>query len=453
MPTATAARRAIGIVRVSESKGREGDSFASPKDQRDRIEGACRRDNLRLVDVLDEIDVSGGTALEDRAGLRQAVEAVEAGEADVIVAAYFDRLVRSLRVQDEFVSRVEAAGGGVYALDVGQITNGSAGQWRSGTMLGAVAEYQRRTAAERSREAQQRAIDRGVPPWPNVSPGYIRTAKGEPWRIDPATAPIVLEAFERRDAGATVNEVRAFVRANGIELSYHGVNAMLKNRLYIGQIHFGDYRPNLNVPGLAIVPLDLWNRVHRMSIRRGRKPKSERLLARLGVLRCGSCGSRMVVGTSNNSSYWIYRCPPNGDCQRHMTIGAEIAERVVVDEVRRTLADAEGRASVESNTREAELALERAQANLEAGIRAFTGLEDEAAVRDRLAELREVRDQAQERLDHLGGHRRVVTVNAADDWDRLSLDARRALIRATVARAVVGPGRGADRIAVELFSE
>ncbi len=42
-----------------------------------------------------------------RDGLRTAVEAVEAGKADVIVAAYFDRLVRSLRVQDELVSRVE----------------------------------------------------------------------------------------------------------------------------------------------------------------------------------------------------------------------------------------------------------------------------------------------------------------------------------------------------------
>ena len=36
-------RRAIGIVRVSQTDGREGDSFASPGEQADRIRSACSR--------------------------------------------------------------------------------------------------------------------------------------------------------------------------------------------------------------------------------------------------------------------------------------------------------------------------------------------------------------------------------------------------------------------------
>ena len=43
-PTSTKQRRAIGIFRVSQVNGREGDSFASPAEQRDRIEAACERD-------------------------------------------------------------------------------------------------------------------------------------------------------------------------------------------------------------------------------------------------------------------------------------------------------------------------------------------------------------------------------------------------------------------------
>lgn len=108
-----ASRRAIGIVRVSRT--REGDGFASPAEQRERIEAACDRDGLELVDVIQELDVSGGTPLARRAGLRRAVEAVEAGEADVIVAAYFDRLMRSLSVQADVVQRVEKAGGAILA--------------------------------------------------------------------------------------------------------------------------------------------------------------------------------------------------------------------------------------------------------------------------------------------------------------------------------------------------
>src|SRR5436190_8629200 len=112
-------RQAVGIVRVSQIAGRDGDNLVSPSDQRRRIETACERDRLELVAVHEELDVSGGSPLERRAGMTAALETIESGEAQVLVAAYFDRLVRSLRIQDEIVSRVESAGGQVLAVDVG----------------------------------------------------------------------------------------------------------------------------------------------------------------------------------------------------------------------------------------------------------------------------------------------------------------------------------------------
>jgi len=158
---------------VSPVSGRAGESFASPDEQRQRIEAECKRDGLDLLDVIPEMDVSGGTPLEKREALRTVVERIEAGEAQVIVAAYFDRLCRSLRVQDELVSRVEKVGGQVLAVDVGQVRNGSAGQWLSGTLLGAVNEYQRRTTTERTAGAQAHAVARGAQPWARVALGYL----------------------------------------------------------------------------------------------------------------------------------------------------------------------------------------------------------------------------------------------------------------------------------------
>lgn len=55
-------RKAIGIVRVSQVGGREGESFASPAEQRERIRAACERDGLELIRTIDELDVSGGNA-------------------------------------------------------------------------------------------------------------------------------------------------------------------------------------------------------------------------------------------------------------------------------------------------------------------------------------------------------------------------------------------------------
>jgi hypothetical protein len=134
-----------------------------------------------------------------------------------------------------------------------------------------------------------------------------------------------------------------------------------------------------------------------------------------------------------------------------MAISAEIAERVVTERVREALADVHGHASAETNIRQAEQALEQAQGALDGALRAFDGF-DEPAAHQRLVELREVRDTAQAHLDRLGGARPVVTINGAADWERLNVAERRALIRGTVDRATVGPGRGADRLAVELLS-
>ena len=381
------------------------------------------------------------------------MEAVEAGQADVIVAAYFDRLVRSLRVQSEVVQRVERAGGSVLALDVGQVTEATAGQWLSGTMLGAVSEYQRRTSAERSADAQRRAVERGVVPWPNIPPGYRRGEDGVLVPYSPEV-PHAVEAFRLRVEGESVKAVRAYLIANGIERTWHGVQVMLKSRLYLGEIHFGKLvNTHAHKP---IIDPETFRRVQQMTVPRGRRASSDRLLARLGVLRCESCGARMIVGTQtqHGRSYPFYRCPPTGDCTRRVTISAELVESAISDRVRAALADIDGRASAEASAREAEVALEDAQQKLDAAIRTLDGF-DEPAARERLIELRQMRDHAQARVDELGGGApsKALTINAAADWDRLTSAEQRALIRATVERATVGSGRGLERLTVKLFTE
>jgi DNA invertase Pin-like site-specific DNA recombinase len=279
--------RAIGIVRVSQVGGREGERFASPDEQRDRIEAACEREGFQLVSVAEELDVSGGTPLAKRDGLRSAVEAIEAGDAQVLVAAYFDRLVRSLAVQGEVVSRVEAAGGSVLAVDVGAISAATAGQWLSGTVLGAMSEYVRRTARERSAGAQARAVARGVAPWDHVTLGYIRV--DGVFRVDPDAAPAVAEAFDLRVGGATIREVREFLAARGFALTYRRVQTLLSSRVVLGEIHFGEL-VNLEAHE-PIVDRDVWLAAQRVRVSRGPRLSGPRPTS---TPRCGrSRGWRM----------------------------------------------------------------------------------------------------------------------------------------------------------------
>jgi DNA invertase Pin-like site-specific DNA recombinase len=452
------ARRAVGIIRVSQVAGREGESFASPSEQRERVVAACEREGLELVDVHEELDVSGGATLDGRTGLGPAVAAVEAGDAGVIVAAYFDRFFRNLRVQDEVVQRVESAGGQVLAVDVGAVSHASAGQWLSSTMLGAVSEYHRRSIKERSAEGQARAVARGVCPWPDVPRGYLKGADGV-LVPDTETAPVIRRGFEIRASGGTIREVREHLAANGIVVSYSVTQRILRSPVYIGEIRFGALRnAEAHEP---IVDRELWNAVQRVKVPRGRQPKSERLLARLGVLRCGGCDGRMgatMRGDGHGGHVAAYACPNRqpGDCSLRANIKAEYAEGVVMDAVREALADAKGRASAERGAREAVDRAERAQADLDSAIRAFASVADEPAAVERLAELRRIRDEAVAEAEQLGGRDATRVIDMAEAAEVATGAEWRELIRAVVAQAVVGagtPGRQADRVAVELIGQ
>lgn len=440
-------RRAIGIVRVSQTKGREGESFHSPETQRGRIRGAAEQHGWELLDVVPELDVSGGKRLDERPRLLAAVEQIEAGRADVLATAYLDRLTRDPRVRDEVVERVEAAGGQVWTVDMGRQTNGTAAEQLTGTLASAVHRYVRRVNAERSAEAQQRAIARGVPPWAGAPLGYERGEDGR-LRPDADTAQLVADAFRLRADGATIERVREHLRDHGVERSYHGVQHLLCSRVVLGEIHFGGYEPNLSAHP-AIVDRETWQRAVRVRVPRGRRAKSDRLLARQEILRCGTCGSRMVVGTANHGTYPLYRCPPTGDCPRRVTVSANLVEGIVIDAVRAALADAEGRAQAEDSARQAVADLERAQSELDALIEILDPLEP--AARKRLVAATERRDEARAAVDRLGDSAGAVVVRGWDD--RLTLDERRALIRAVVERVDVAPGRGPDRVTVHLLGE
>jgi hypothetical protein len=136
-----------------------------------------------------------------------------------------------------------------------------------------------------------------------------------------------------------------------------------------------------------------------------------------------------------------------------VTIAAELAENVVVEAVQDALRGVEGRASIGEGIEAAAHELERAQDTLDAAIRAFASVMDEPAARERLAELRRERDEAQAHLEGLSAAQAPAVTVTAGDWDVLTMDERRALVRAVVASASVAPGRGPDRVTVQLVGE
>jgi hypothetical protein len=97
----------------------------------------------------------------------------------------------------------------------------------------------------------------------------------------PELAPVVREVFQRRDRGATIVELQAFLLERGIERSVAGVASMLRSRMYLGEIHFGElHNPSAHEP--IIEDRGLFERVQRRTVLRG--PGQVR--AAVGAARC-----------------------------------------------------------------------------------------------------------------------------------------------------------------------
>ncbi len=335
------------------------------------------------------------------------------------------------------------------------LTHKSADQWARSVLESFANEMPARYAREKVRAAHVEAIAAGIPCYAPV-PGYVKDETTGRFVKDNPLVPVVREAFRMRDRGKSINEIRRYLAERGIRRSYAGVESMLRSPTYLGLVVFGElaYRgkgvdpadatvePRRAHP--AIVNADLWHRVQDRKATRGRQAKSERLLARQGVLVCGTCGARMTA--TNNRGYAFYRCQHNAspDCTARATIAADRVEEFVVGKLRarRELQTLEGVASADLGEQLHQAARE-AKADLEAAVEAFEGVEGLGAAKRRIAELTE-RWRAAEREAEQHGHteQAAAAMRRLDDWERLPLEHRRAIIRATVERIVVAPVGG-----------
>jgi DNA invertase Pin-like site-specific DNA recombinase len=438
-------------------QSRSDDDSLSVQDQIAQMRDYCERNGYIVGAIYEERDVSGRRPLDKRHGLKQAVEDVESGRSQVILTAYFDRFVRSVATRAEVVQRVERAGGVVMTIDAGRTSNATAADKLSGTLLAAIAEFYADQTGEKLMSSKQRNIDRGVPPFPHITTAYERIESGDDkgkLRPHPVNAPLWLEAIEMRLNGASFTTITRHLNERGLAITHTGVVSTLESKLLIGEIHFGDFRPNLDAIDEPLIDRSTFRRLHAARSTRGRYGKSERLLARLDVLRCQTCDARMSVHTSSQRGgkrYAYYRCG-NPLCSRPAIISAPRVEDAVRDEAIRLSANVSGHATAADDLEAARVVLEAAESKLASTISLFadTGLAAEPASREVLTELSAKRDAAAETHRHLlalSTPELTLTTSAA--WDLLTYDERRRVISAVIARVVIAPGRGTDRVTIE----
>jgi DNA invertase Pin-like site-specific DNA recombinase len=139
---------AVGYARVSTEE--QENSGLGLEAQRRALREESERRGWSMLAIHE--DVASGKTRNGRRGLRAALDAVELGEADVLVAARIDRLSRSLRDLIELMDRSVQEGWALVTLDLRVDTTAPHGKAMA-RMAGVFAELERDLIAERTRVA------------------------------------------------------------------------------------------------------------------------------------------------------------------------------------------------------------------------------------------------------------------------------------------------------------
>lgn len=325
MITATAQKRAVGYLRVSDIK-QAGEHHSSLETQETRFREYCQRYSLTPIATFTDV---GTGRRDDRKEYRRMVDHAKLGGADVIVVQFLDRFGRNPKEILQRYWELEAHGVSVVATDE-DIKDELVLLVKAG-MAGA----ESRRISERVRANMSTAISKGVhvgrPPYglrpiKGVNGGEVEVR----WELDPEEAPVVREMYplaveENLGYKAIADRLSAkgYHAHGGRPFAAYTVQRILTNPAIKGTLIYGR-RPRKGNPRMdlveipdffpAILSAEEWERLQeRLSIRReaprGKTHSSEYLLS--GIARCGHCGGPMIgkVGAARKGKrYRNYYC-------------------------------------------------------------------------------------------------------------------------------------------------
>jgi site-specific DNA recombinase len=444
--------RLLGYVRVSRVAGREGESFISPAAQRERIEAHAKAAGHKVIDVLTDLDQSGGKY--ERPAFQEALARVERGEADGIIVARLNRFSRSVSDAARALERLEAVGGTLVAVDLGMDTSTSGGRLMRNVLM-ALAEFELEVNRENWVTAMSAAVKRGVHGGNRPPLGYRKRDDG---RLEPdANAKHVRELFRRRAAGASLTELcelldRKVPKENGGSWPIGSVTSILARRTYLGEAFSGEHvHKTAHKP---LVSRSEWEAAQATPTPRRSRNGEAALLA--GLIRCEACGEPMTRQGSGAKGPWVnYVCKQRysktGKCPAPTRISERRADEHVEQAFLAWLAServvAESTAATH-DIEEAELVLSQAESEL-ADYRDETlvSVIGKDAYRDGLQKRAADVELARAAVAELQSHSTdLLRLDLASVWPDLSADERRPILAAALEQVLckraTGTGRG-----------
>jgi DNA invertase Pin-like site-specific DNA recombinase len=449
-----------GYVRVSRVAGREGESFISPRVQREKIEAWARLHDVTLREIVEELDVSGARAPEDRR-LETLIQRCERGESAGVVTWRVDRFSRSASDTLQAVKRIEQSGARLVGVEDGVDTSEATGKLVL-TVLAGLAELEiDRTRGSwrtsRGEYAKRGGYLSGHPPT-----GFLR-AEGGGLVADPEVAPVIREAFRLRADGASTQAVADFLADRGVlpraglrkdgkartRWSREGARNLLRNPVYMG-------KPNGENKDATIETIVSADEFSAAQLPAGAKygQRNGRCAGGLliGLIRCANCGNALHV-SGGGPSYTCKGKFATGVCTARPATKAELVDAYVLAEFAAAVSDPEHPAHLVAESAEtahlrAREAVAKAEAELDAWVENVTlrsTLGTARFERGILARQEALDEATRELWDNpdpgIPEDAAVVHVNGQpfvyETWNDLSLGRKRRMLRSRIAEVTL----------------
>lgn len=442
-----------GYVRVSSTRGRGGDTFISPEQQRDQITRWAELRGVTIDQWHEDLDVSGQRV--ERPGLDHALARAETGVSEGIVVAKIDRFARSLLGALELIKRLDAAGAQFVSVAEGIDPRTPSGKMLQRLML-ILAEFELDRIRDSWSDARRRAVERGVHVSSAPPVGYTRRADGV-LEVDADVAPVVKRAFKMAGEGREWRDIATMLNESGVTGPYgnsywdlRAARRMVLNPVYTGEARSGEYR-NASAHK-AIVTRAVFEKASRPRATMRPRTASRALLA--GLIRCAGCQYVMKAdwmtvkhGARAGERVRFYRCRTDhakGKCPAPANIAGWVIEPWVLDRFTEGLQAVVFEGSDVSDTR-ARLDADLTDALAELEMYRDQRVRDALSIEAWADGLRVRQDRVDElmlqvaQLAPLSGHGEIASL--VDELPGMNVEDQRAMLSSAIDAVMVKRGR------------
>ena len=294
--------------------------YSTDSQREESIEGQIREctayaEKNGFTVVKHYIDRAISAKTDNRPQFQQMIKDSERGIFDVIIVWKLDRFAQNRYDSARYKTQLKR--NGVKLVSATEVISAGPEGIILESVLEGYAEYYSADLSEKVVRGMTENALKGIYNGGTIPFGYM-IDETRHYQPDPLLAPYVEQTFQKYADGATMTDLRDWLKAHNIknsmggEMSYNTIQRMLSNRRYIGELRLRDVvQPNA-IP--ALVSEDLFNKVQEKLAKNKKAParhKAEESYLLTTKLYCGKCGALMFgeSGVSHTGKmYTYYKC-------------------------------------------------------------------------------------------------------------------------------------------------